>query len=68
MKDFKFLRDNTPSLFEGMGIENVYPLMFNPESFEPYRDITFRYDDGDVFRITISTDHPQWNELRERYP
>ena len=42
--------------------------MYNPESFEPQRDITFRYDDGDVFRITISTDYPQWNELRERYP
>ena len=70
MKDFKFLRNNTSHtpLIMGMEIEHVYPLMFNPESFESYRDVTFRYDDGDVFRITISTDHPQWNELRERYP
>lgn len=67
MKDFKFLRNNTP-LFEGMEIVRVSPLMYNPESFNPHRDVTFRYDDGDVFRITISTDHPQWNELRERYP
>ncbi len=70
MKEFKFLTNNTlyTPLFEGMDIVDVYPLMYNPESFEPQRDITFRYDDGDVFRITISTDYPQWNELRERYP
>jgi hypothetical protein len=42
--------------------------MYNPESFEPQRDVVFIYDDGTHFRITISTDHPQWNELRERYP
>ena len=67
MREFKFLRNNTP-LIMGMEIVEVYPLWYNLERFEPERDITFRYDDGDVFRITISTDHPQWNELRERYP
>ena len=67
MKDFKFLRNNTV-LFEGMEIIDVYPLMYNPETFEPQRGLTFRYDNGTVFRITIGTDHPQWNELREKYP
>lgn len=67
MKDFKFFTDNT-LLFEGMEITEVRPLIYNPESFEPQRDVIFVYDDGSVYRITISTDHPQWNELRERYP
>lgn len=67
MKDFKFLRNNTP-LFEGMVIVDVRPLWYNLERFEPERDIIYRYDDGDVYRITISTDHPQWDELREKYP
>ena len=67
MKDFKFLRNNT-ILFEGMEIVEVYPLWYNLERFEPERDVLFIYDDGTHFRITISTDHPQWNELREKYP
>ena len=70
MKDFKFLTDNNtyPILFEGMDIVDVYPLMYNPESFEPQRDVVFIYPDGSHYRITISTDHSQWDELRERYP
>ena len=67
MKDFKFLRNNT-ILFEGMEIVRVYPLMYNPESFEPVRSLSFRFADGTVLRITISTDHPQWNERREKDP
>lgn len=62
MKDFKFFRDNT-LLFEGREITEVRPLMYNPESFVNFVDI-----DGSVYRITIGIDHPQWNELRERYP
>lgn len=70
MKDFKFLRNNASytTLFEGMEILEVLPLMYNPDSFEPMRNVSFRYDDGTVYWITISTDHPQWNELREKYP
>ena len=67
MREFKFFR-NDDLLFEGMVIVNVYPLMYNPESFESQRDVVFIYDDGTHYRITISTDHPQWDELRERYP
>jgi hypothetical protein len=67
MKDFKFFRNDTV-LFQGMEIVRVYPLMYNPENFEPQRDVIFVYDDGTYYRITISTNHPQWNELRLRYP
>jgi hypothetical protein len=70
MREFKFLSNNTlyTPLFEGMDIVDVFPLMYNPESFEPQRGVIFIYPDGSHYRITISTDHPQWNELRERYP
>lgn len=68
MKDFKFFRNDDPPLFEGMEIVNVFPLMYNPESFEPQRGVIFISDDGTHYRITINTDHPQWNELRQRYP
>jgi hypothetical protein len=67
MREFKFLTNNTP-LFEGMEIVNVYPLMYNHEIFGMQRDVVFIYPDGTHYRITISTDHPQWNELRQRYP
>lgn len=67
MKEFKFLRNNT-ILFEGMEIVEVHPLMYNPDSFEPERDVIFIYDDGTHYRITIRTNHPQWDELREKYP
>jgi len=67
MRDFKFLTNNTP-LFEGMEIVDVFPLMYNPYSFEPQRDVVFVYPDGTDYRITISSDHPQWDELWERYP
>lgn len=66
--NFKFLRDNTV-FFEGNEIVEVHPLIYIPESFQPQRDVSYRYtDNGDVYRITVHTDHPQWNELRERYP
>lgn len=70
MKDFKLLRNNATytTLFQGMEILEVLPLMYNPDSFEPMRNVSFRYDDGTVYWITIRTDHPQWNELREKYP
>lgn len=67
MKDFKFLRNNTP-FFEGMEIVRVGPLMYNPESFNPQREVTFRDEYGFEYMYRISTDHPRWNELRHRYP
>lgn len=67
MKDFKFLTNNNP-LFEGMEIITVYSLTYNPLTMEPQRDVMFVDDYGIEYKITITTEHLQWNELRQRYP
>jgi hypothetical protein len=62
MKDFKFLTKNR-NPYRDMDIINISPIMYNPETFEPVRGVTYRDENGELENIIIGIEHPLWNEI-----
>jgi hypothetical protein len=62
MKPFKFFENNKDP-YEDMEIVNIGPIMYNPETFEPVRGVTYRNINGELENIIIGIEHPLWNEI-----
>lgn len=69
MKEFKFLTKNKdierlhPYIIP-RNIINITPIMYNPETHEPVRGITYNVDGERNFSM-IGEDHPLWNEVTD---